>query len=90
MKNLNHFDEKNLVFQGILWSDGRLEALDEDISWSYHIFFESPFFALFLHRNLNFEGLADSSRPIGSISLTSLKYFLGQNLSDKNSQFFLR
>ena len=77
MKNLNHFDEKNLVFEGILWTDGRLEALDEDISWSYHIFYESYFFALFLHRNLKFQGLADSNRPIGSILLTSLKCFLG-------------
>ena len=90
MKNLKHFRKKNLVFEGILWWDGRLEALDEDISWSYHIFYEPSFFALFPHRNLNFEGLADFSRPIGSILLTSLKCFLGQNFSYKNFQFFLR
>ena len=90
MKNLTYFSKKKPIFEGIFWWDGRLEALDEDISWSYHIFYESPFFALFAHRNLKFEGLADFSRPIGSILLTSLMYFLGKNLSDKNFQFISR
>ena len=34
MKNLNHFVKKNLIFESILWWNGRLEALDEELSWS--------------------------------------------------------
>ena len=88
MKNLNHSNQKNLVFESILWFYGQLEALDEDISWSYHIFYESSFLPLFPHRNLKFEGLADSSRPIGPLFLTPLKCLLGKMLNSKNYQIF--